>query len=165
MRTPATAAARAGKIYKGAKMNRLTYQMSQEWHVTINRHNEFGMRVGWMYDALKMAGEVPRMAELLRLERRGELPNEHRQCSMSPVEPIPDNHLRCCLGMRCAKCPQLRALESMERVTPEDIDVAKAWTCAAHIAHEGGDMMNEGYIVTVGDRMFWDRVCENLSAE
>jgi hypothetical protein len=52
----------------------------------------------------------------------------------------------------------------MERVTPEDIDIAKAWTCAAHIVSEGGDRMNEGYIVTVSDRMYWDRVCENLSA-
>ncbi len=149
-------------------MDRLTYPLSQEWHAAINRHNSgkagtVGWK-NWMYEAMSMAREIPRMADLLGMERRGELPKTHQQCSLSSIEPIPDNHLRCCLGVRCDECPQLLALESMERVTPEDIDIAKAWTCAAHIVSEGGDRMNEGYIVTVSDRMYWDRVCENLSA-
>ncbi len=150
-------------------MDRLTYPLSQEWHVAINRHHEGKIGTSewkrWMYEGMRMADEVPRMAHLIGMERRGDLPKTHQQCSLSPVEPIPDNHLRCCLGTKCAECPQLLALESMARVTPEDIDTAKAWTCAAHIASEGGDRMNEGYILTVSDRMYWDRVCENLSAE
>jgi hypothetical protein len=150
-------------------MDRLTYPLSQEWHMAINRHNsgKAGTKEWkkWMYEGMSMAGEVPRMAKLFGLERRGELPKTHQQCSLSPAEPIPDNQLHCRLGVRCVECPQLLALESMERVTPTDIDVAKAWACAAHIVSEGCDMMNEGYIVTVGDRMYWNRVCENLSEE
>lgn len=169
MVAPATAAARAGIFPKEENMEQLKYLMSQEWHVAVNRYNSG--RLGspeysrWMYEAMKMAGEVPRMAVLIGMERRGELPKTHRQCSLSPSEPIPDNHLQCCLGVKCAACPQLLALDQMERVTPEEIDTAKAWTCAAHIVSEGGDRMNEGYILTVRDRMFWDRVYENLCAE
>lgn len=150
-------------------MDRPPHAISQEWHVAINRYNSGKAGTSewkrWMYEAMRMADEVPRMTKLFGMERRGDLPKTHQQCSLSPVEPIPDNHLRCCLGTKCAECPQLLAIESMARVTPEDIDTAKAWTCAAHIASEGGDMMNEGYILTVSDRMYWDRVCENLSAE
>ena len=147
-------------------MEQLKYPMNQEWHVAINMHQDG--KIGtpelkrWMYEALKMASEVPRMALLIGMERHGELPKEHRQCSLSPADPIPDNHLQCCLGVQCSKCPHLLALDRMERVTPDDIDTAKAWTCAAHIAFEGGDRMNEGYLLTVSDRMFWDRVCESL---
>ena len=112
-----------------------------------------------------MADEVPRIARLFGLERRGELPKTHKQCSMSPTVPIPENHLKCCLGVKCAECPELLALGKIERATPEDIDLAKAWTCAAHIAGEGGDTMNEGYVLTVSDRMYWDTVCESLSQD
>jgi hypothetical protein len=49
-------------------------------------------------------------------------------------------------------------------LTPEQQDEAKAWTCVAHILMQGGDHMNEGYLLTTGDRMFWERVYENLSA-
>lgn len=109
-----------------------------------------------------MADEVPRMAYVLRLERTGALPQRHQQCSHSPVEKI-ENTLTCCLGVKCRECPYLLALEKAERMTPEQIDVAKAWTCAAHIVSKGGDVAREGYILTTGDRIYWDRVYESLS--
>ena len=40
---------------------------------------------------------------------------------------------------------------------------ATPWTCAAHILMTGGDHMGGGYILTTDDRMYWDRVYENLS--
>ena len=81
---------------------------------------------------------------------------------MSPTVPVPENRLSCCLGVECRKCPELLALEKAS-LTPEQIDVAKAWTCVGHIASQGGDPMKKGYLLTVGDRMFWDNVYESLS--
>ena len=147
-------------------MNRLKYPMNHEWHVAINKHNS-GKRGDdwkrWMYEAKAMADEVPRMALVLGNERRGELTKTHKQCSMTPAVSVPENYLKCCLGVKCATCPELLALDKMERVTPEEIDLAKAWTCAAHIVSEGGDMMNEGYLIDVSDRMFWDNVHVSLA--
>jgi hypothetical protein len=73
-----------------------------------------------------------------------------------------ENHLSCCLGVKCRECPELQALDAIEG-TPEQIDEAKAWTCVAHIAFSGGDVMREGYLLTVDDRMYWSRLYENLS--
>ena len=50
-------------------------------------------------------------------------------------------------------------------VEPGEIDAAKAWTCAAHIVSSGGDPLKEGYLLTVDDRMFWDNVYTNMSAQ
>lgn len=148
-------------------MKRLEYPMNHEWHVAINRHNNGKIGAAdwkrWMYEAKAMADEVPRMALVLGMERRGEFTKTHKQCSMTPAVPVQSNYLKCCLGVKCSECPELLALDKMERVTPEDIDTAKAWTCAAHIVSEGGDMMNEGYLLDVSDRMYWDNVCESLS--
>lgn len=52
---------------------------------------------------------------------------------------------------------------TIERATPEDVDEAKAWTCAAHIVSQGGDRMGEGYMLRVDDRMFWDNVYSSLA--
>lgn len=43
--------------------------------------------------------------------------------------------------------------------------MAKAWTCAAHIVSSGGDVLREGYLLTVDDRMYWDKVYENLAGQ
>jgi hypothetical protein len=43
------------------------------------------------------------------------------------------------------------------------VDTAKAWTCAAHIVSTGGDTMNEGFLLRVDDRMFWDNVYSSLA--
>lgn len=147
-------------------MKRLAYPLSHEWHVSINKHNDVknGIEIKrWMYEAKTMADEVPRMVLLFKKERLGELRKSHKQYSMQQSEPILNSHLKCCLGVKCAECPELLALNNMERVTQEEIDTAKAWTCAAHIVSEGGDLMREGYLLDVSDRMYWDNVYENLS--
>ncbi|MDX2059901.1 MAG: hypothetical protein SFV24_18980, partial [Gemmatimonadales bacterium] len=118
----------------------------------------------WMYEAMDMASEVERLPLLFRKEREGGLTKVHQQCSLSPTEPVADNHLTCCLGIECRKCPQLLALESAE-LSPEEIDRAKAWTCVAHIAMSGGDPAGEGYILTTDDRMFWDRTYASMAGE
>lgn len=149
---------------------RLEYPLTQEWHVAINRHVDAEREAGrewprFMYDAKTTADEVPRMVMLFKMERESSLPSTHQQCSRSPVEKVPDNHLTCCLGTKTRECPHLLALEKIVRCTPEDIDTAKAWTCASHILSKGGDRMGEGYMLRVDDRMYWDRVYESLSTE
>jgi hypothetical protein len=140
------------------------------WHRAINRHSEEQQKAGkewprFMYDGKTAASEVPRMALVLGMEREGKLPKVFRPCSCcSEGKHIEDNHLTCCLGVKCRECPHLLALEKATELTPEQIDQCKAWTCAAHILANGGDVMGEGFLVTVDDRMFWDRVCESLAS-
>jgi hypothetical protein len=148
----------------------LKYPLGHEWHAAINIHAQTlrkegaeGGKVRFMYEAKKMADAVPRMVMLFKAERENALPQIHQQCSMQAPMPVKDNHLSCCLGMKARECPHLLALEKIERCAPEDVDTAKAWTCAAHIVSEGGDQMNEGYMLRVDDRMFWDSVYTNLS--
>lgn len=147
-------------------LRRLDHEFGHWWHVALNRFHEG--KIGsefrhWMYEAKTMADEVPRMVRLFQREREGLLVKEHRQCSRSAPEPVRDNHLSCCLGVTCRECPELVALDKMEHVTPEQIDEAKAWTCAAHILSQGGDSAREGYLLTVDDRMYWNRVYDHLS--
>lgn len=105
------------------------------------------------------------MALLFRAERESALPNTHQQYSQQDPVPVEDNHLTCCLGVKTRECPHLLALEKIERCTPEDVDTAKAWTCAAHILSKGGDAANEGYLLRVDDRMFWDNVHASLATD
>ena len=138
------------------------------WHVAINKHHNLcgdGPRPEWkrwMYEGKTMSAEVPRLAVLFKMERLGELSKLHKQCSMSPVEAVDDNHLTCCLGTECRKCEALLALDQAE-LAPEEIDHIKAWTCAAHIVSSGGDPAGEGYILTTDDRMFWDTTYHYMS--
>lgn len=149
-------------------MERLKYPLNHEWHVSINRYSdkirkEKKEHPSFMYNAKIMADEVPRMIMLFKLEREDTLPKTRKQCSHQEAVPVKDNHLTCCLGIKCKECQELLALESIERCTPKDIDTAKAWTCAAHIASRGGDFMGEGYLITVDDRIYWDKVHRNLA--
>lgn len=153
-------------------MERLQYTLSHEWHVAVNRHSDEWRNddkkwgeMRFMYEAKSMADEVPRMVMLFRQERENALPQTHQQCSMQAPAPVKDNHLTCCKGVKTRECPHLLALEKIERCTPADVDTAKAWTCAAHIASGGGDMMGEGYLLSVDDRMFWDNVHASLAQE
>lgn len=141
------------------------------WHVAINQFHwpkDGTNRPDWdahrfMYEAKTASQEVPRLEYLFKKARTGQLPQTHRQCSRSEPEPLPTpNELTCCLGVKCATCPMLLALERIEG-DPEDIDRAKAWTCATHIISEGGDAAAEGYVLTTDDRMFWDRVYESMA--
>lgn len=151
-------------------MEQTKYPLNHEWHVAVNRHSdewrkadkEWG-EMRFMYEAKRMADEVPRMVMLFRQERENALPQTHQQCSMQAPVPVKDNHLSCCLGVKARECPHLLALEKIERATPEDVDEAKAWTCAAHIVSQGGDRMGEGYMLRVDDRMFWDNVYSSLA--
>lgn len=151
----------------GVDLDRLDHRISHSWHCAINDFNTPLMGSGkwrhWMYEAKRMADEIPRMTYWFKVEREGKMPQVHQQCSRSPQEQVQDNHLSCCLGVECRKCPELLALEKAD-MAPERIDEAKAWTCAAHIVSQGGDHMGEGYLLTVGDRMYWDTLHESLAA-
>lgn len=149
-------------------MERLKYPFNHEWHVSINKAADILRDNGekhphYMYEAKSMADEVPRMIMLFKFERENKLPKKHQQCSRQSPEEIKDNRLTCCLGVRCSECPSLLALEQIERCEQTDIDTAKAWTCAAHIVGSGGDVAREGYLMTVGDRIFWDNVHSSLA--
>jgi hypothetical protein len=150
-------------------MERLDSRMSHEWHVAINKFNEGKHATGdwchWMYEAKTLADEVPRLMLLFSMEREGKLPKVHVQCKHCAPdhEHIEDNHLTCCLGVECRACPHLLAIDSA-KLSDEQKDQAKAWTCATHIVSEGGDQAGEGYLMTKDDRMYWDRVYQNLAA-
>lgn len=150
---------------------------TQEWHERINRHNAAHKPwQHWMYDAKDLAEEAGRLPLLFERERKGALPKTHRQCSHSESEQIQDNHLTCALGVACRDCPHLKALEerSTRDIDPAQLDQIKAWTCIAHInavmwSGERGDPgrsfvdTSEGYVLTTGDRMYWDRVYQNMA--
>lgn len=147
-------------------MEEIKYPADHEWHVSINKYRASGgeyATMSFMYEAKNMAFAVPHMARLFAMERLAKLPSEHKQCSRSPKEQIVNNHLKCCLGKVCAECPHLKALDGTARAAPEQIDMMKSWTCATHIVSQGGDMAREGYILTTGDIMFWERVHSNLA--
>lgn len=140
------------------------------WHVAINGFHypkDGGPPIAehsrWMYQAKEAAQEVKRLPLLFKREREGTLPKLHRQCSHSEAVPVVKNELTCCLGVKCAICPQLLALNAMEAALPEDIDQAKAWTCVAHIISKGGDIAGEGFILTTDDRMYWNNLYASLS--
>jgi len=141
-------------------VKRLDHTVSHRWHVALNQMDG---HESWMYEAKSMADEVPRLAILFGMERTGTLAKVHRQCSRSSEEPVHDNHLTCCLGKKCAECPFLAAIEKAE-ICDDDKDVAKAWTCACHIVSSGGDVSNEGYVMTVDDRMYWGNVYDSLTS-
>lgn len=147
-------------------MNRLDRDFSHRWHVAINRFHDGKIGTdkwrAWMYEAKELADEVPRMVMLFKREREGNNPTVHQQCSRSAPVPVHDNHLTCCLGVQCRACPELLAIESIDRATTEEIDTAKAWTCAAHIMVSGGDKLKEGFLLTVDDRMFWDMMYKKM---
>jgi len=146
-------------------MERLNHQTSIAWHGAINAHVFIGRgehkSLKWMYEAKTAADEVPRLATLFKMERENALPKVHKQCSLSPPEPVSGNHLTCCLGKKCSECPHLKALDKAD-MDNEQVDLWKAWTCMAHILMSGGDVAGEGYVLRTDDRIYWDRVYSNL---
>lgn len=151
------------------------HRLLHDWHVEINRyHSEEcqkvpmeernkvwdGMR--FMYTAKDAADELPRLKMLFGQERQNRLTKIHRQCSHCAPVPVEDNHLFCCLGVKCKECPMLQAIEKMDRPDHEK-DYAKAMTCVTHIVSNGGDPAGEGYVMTVDDRMFWNNVYDSLA--
>lgn len=154
--------------YEWPKMPRSNdHDVNQEWHVAINQHADNQRKAGkddyhWLYDAKTAAQEVPRLALLFDHERNGKLKKVHRQCSHSKLQEVVDNHLTCCLGVECRKCEHLLDLEKA-KLTPDQIDWIKAWTCMGHILSNGGDHAGEGFILTTDDRMYWDTVYDHLA--
>lgn len=135
------------------------------WHVEINRLDVPHPDKHFMYEAKSAADEVPRLALLFGMERRKALPQIHHQCSRDHEgETVSDNHLTCCLGVECRKCPYLAAIDEVE-CEDEQRDVIKAWTCATHIIIKGGDEAREGYILTVDDRLYWENVLASLTGD
>ena len=148
-------------------MDSLTLDFDGRWHVALNKFNSNNAFQYWMYEAKRLANEVPRMVVMFGRERRGELPTIHRQCSHAKPEKLAENFLSCCLGKRCSECPYLHALEA--QLEGEELDRAKAWTCASHIQHQSGEHphrfdTSEGYIQDETDKLFWSNVYKSLSS-
>lgn len=140
------------------------------WHVAINEHSNNLIKKEeewptWMYGAKSAALEIPRLALLFSQEREGKLAKTFKKCSCRHHEKhVADNHLTCCLGVECRKCPHLQALDKA-KLKPEQIDWIKAWTCAGHIQSKGGDIAGEGFILTEHDKMFWSSVHQSMSED
>lgn len=145
----------------------LDHDTNYRWHRAINKFHEGKIGKGdwqhWMYKAKRAAYELPRLTRLFGMERTGTLPEFHKQCSYSKAVPI-DNYLQCCLGVKCAECKELLALDEAD-MSDERKDLAKAWTCIAHILTIPYTQVDtsEGYILTVSDRMYWQNVYESMS--
>lgn len=142
---------------------------SHQWHVAINA---FSSSAGFpmarvMYLAKRAADEVPRMILLFERERLGRLPGSFKMCGHDPrpADPLPDNHLRCHLGVECRTCPYLLAIDSAA-MTPEAKDEAKAWTCATHILVESnpGDYI-EGFVDDKSAAAFDAHLVRSFAAE
>lgn len=155
-----------GWTVSAADDRRKESQFDNEWHAAINAFNWNRPKDepyrSWMYEAKDARRESKRLVRLFKAEREGTLPGSHKQCSMTPTVPVTDNHLTCCLGVQCRKCPELLALDSA-KMEPAQIDEAKAWTCVAHILTKGGDEAREGYVLTTDDQMFWSNVYASLA--
>ena len=145
---------------------------SGEWHRAINTYSDAERAAGrpWprmMYIAKLVADEVPRMILLFEQERKG-LPTHYKMCAHdpSPATPLPDNHLRCHLGVECRACPHLAAIEANDRMPVEAKDEAKAWTCATHILLESKpDVYIEEMLYDKSKAAFDERMARSLGAE
>ena len=144
----------------------------QEWHGALNAFAE-SRRVagapwpGWMYTAKQVSDEVPRMILLFEYERRG-LKTKYKMCAHDPrpAVDLPDNHLRCHLGIECRACPYLQAIESNQQMTNEAKDEAKAWTCATHILLESrADTYFEGFLRDKSDDEFDRNMLRSFAEE
>lgn len=117
------------------------------WHRAINKFcTEENQFPHFMYLAKSAADEVPRLAMLFDKDRREDL------------------GLVCCLGVKCRECRFLAAVETDE-LQPQEIDLAKAWTCMAHILTCDGEWVDtsEGFIQTAGDRAYWSELYTSLA--
>lgn len=149
-------------------------ELTHSWHGAINQFihppeakhdHEHWKKNRSMYWAKTAFGEVERLPMLFEMERTGKLAKTHKACAHCgpPPQEVQDNHLTCCLGVECRACPMLVALDSVD-CTDEERDQIKAWTCIAHILSSGGDVANEGFILTTDDRMYWDSVHQSLAS-
>jgi hypothetical protein len=149
---------------------------TRDWHGAINRFSDSdfyqrptdGRSKDWpkmMYEAMRLADEVPRMILLFEHERRG-LPSAWKMCGHDPrpATPLPDNHLRCALGKECRTCPYLGAIEASPTMTNEAKDEAKAWTCATHILREiSADVHLEEFVWEKSSVAFHERMVASFA--
>lgn len=152
------AAQKPGSVYmRGYKLTRVDHSTDHAgcgdgaWHSAIAKFNDDRYKAGlphdrMMYRARSLSDELPRMILLFEYERKG-LAQSFKMCAHdpAPATPLPDNHLRCHLGVECRKCPYLAAIEA-GAMTDEAKDEAKAWTCATHILTEAPDDYIEEYL-------------------
>ncbi len=148
-----------------------------DWHSAISAHSNDekafpkptdGTSRDWprmMYTARTVADSVPRMVGQFERERQGQLPAAYKMCGHDPrpAKKLPDNHLRCALGVQCRKCPHLNAIDASERMTPEAKDEAKAWTCMTHFLLESRpDVFVESILTDKSDDAFNERLGESF---
>lgn len=163
------------------------------WHVWINSINPWGdssvstpppmlTHRKELYEWKAAVGELARLPGWLTRARIGALPTEHRQCSQSPVEPLPENRLICALGVDVRDCPILRSFyetwdDETKRpysdadLTPEHADAVAAKICVWHIFTQAieasrrgsGIDTSEGYMQDEGDRRFWSTTYANMT--
>lgn len=141
---------------------------TREWHGALNGKEIKDHAPHWMYTAKMISDEVPRMILLFEYERTGRLGNSYKMCSRDPrpATPLPDNHLRCALGLACRKCPFLARIDAQEGMTPEAKDEAKAWTCATHVMLESKpDVYLETILHDKSDDAFNARLVASLGSE
>lgn len=141
-------------------------KFDHEWHVALNKFNSVGGEFHhWMYEAKNAYNELHRLPRLFKAEREGTLTKTHKQCSFSAPVELTENFLTCCLGKKCAECSFLKAIDQAQIPDPEK-DIAKAATCVGHILSDPGSKdTSEGYILTEDDKMFWQNVYKNMSAD
>lgn len=169
-----------GKEYmRGYKLERVshgTYHFGcgdNWWHSAINIFHDrlralFGKEAKFprmMYGAKQLSDEVPRMILLFEEERKG-LAESFKMCAHDPAPAVelPDNHLKCHLGVECRKCQFLAAIES-SGASNEAKDEAKAWTCATHILLASSeDDYIEGYLHDKSDAIMNERMARAFGA-
>ena len=172
----------------------LKRQSDHIWHVWINRYAtaEREAKREWprsLYEFKSLLNFLEWGCAKIRDAFTGNLPKAHRQCSMSLSEPINANRLICCLGVDVTACSILTDLKATfeterqrecgklgkfyDQVPDEEMYRRMAQTCAWHIYKEACAVndsapfridTSEGHLMDVGDRMFWDRVYESMSA-
>jgi len=163
------------------------------YHCWINKRQE-GKQSDWehsLYEFKDMLQFLQYGHKQIAEAFTGELPTTHKQCSRCESEPIKDNTLTCCLGKNVTTCDILVSLKSTveserdrvapysgeksySNVTDEYMYRLMARTCAWHIYKTSCDIKDghnfkvdtsEGYLLTKGDRMFWDNVYRSMAGE
>lgn len=159
-------AARCAETGPFAGVYAAMHRSSHAWHVGVNAYSEAERKAKkdwprWAYNSKSAAHEAYRLMYLWAADRDR------------------DTGLKCVLGVACRDCPALKNIENAmvsaraDRVIapdpaneffPEghtwpgadvwdqDIDMAKTWTCIAHVLQAAPDHYWEGILSTEADR-------------
>lgn len=160
------------------------------WHVWMNRRNDThrdGEFEHSLYEFKRVLSFLEYGHERIGKAFSGEMPSQHRHCSLSQPEQICENRLVCCLGTEVPKCEILLSIKTLfdeerrrtvpagfkpyEHVTDEHCYRIMARTCAWHIYKTvtkgqegwGGVDTSEGYHLDESDRRFWARTYESMA--